>query len=127
MLKAGTSFPSSVYENDEGRDEQPVRISRIAEIMAKYYVKREEIIQAEIKKQNEMAGMRPIDNAQPITGEQDIQESLDIIRQSRLKVKQISNDFCRTDDDMKKLEREAQILSIVRQNLNTISRKYFGE
>ena len=127
MLKAGTSFPSVVYKNDQGQPEPAGSAGRIAEIMAKYYVKIDKIIQAEIKKQNEMAGIRPGDNSRPSMGEPNIQESLDIIRQSRQKVKQISNDFCRTDDDMKKLEREGQILSIVRQNLHTISRKYFGE
>lgn len=127
MLKARSSFPTVIYENDEGQHDPPGRVGRVADIMARYYTKIEEIIQAEIKKQNEMAGIRPADNTQPSTGETNIQESIDIIRQSRQKVKQISNDFNRTDDDMKKLEREGQILSIVRKNLHTISRKYFGE
>jgi hypothetical protein len=127
MLKARTSFPTVVYENDEGHHDPPGRVGRIADIMAKYYARIEEIVQAEIKKQNEMAGLRPADNTHQSAEETDIQGSMDIIRQSRQKVKQISNDFIRTDDDMKKLEREGQILSIVRKNLDSISRKYFGE
>jgi NAD-dependent SIR2 family protein deacetylase len=126
MLKATTSFPSVIYENDE-RPNPPGRAGRVAEIMAKYYARIEEIIQAEIKKQNEMAGKQPADNAHQSAEKTDIQESINIIRQSRQKVKQISSDFNRTDDDMKKLEREGQILRIVRKNLDTISHKYFGE
>ena len=154
MVKASTSFPSVIYDNNENnsvdnneRHEQLSPSDRVAKIMAKYYTKIDEITQADIEKHEDFAKKqakintsesRELLNLTDIQGqmntEPDIpdQEKPDmkrlyIIQESRQKVKQISNAFNRTDDDMKKLEREGQILSIVRKNLNIISRKYFGE
>lgn len=157
MLKAGSSFPTVIYENNADdtisadnteRHEEPRRSDRVSKIMAKYYTKIDEITRADIAKHEELARKQartnvsenrgqlyPTDSQGQMNNESgtsgkensDMQKRLYIIQESRQKVKQISNSFVRTDDDMKKLEREGQILSIVRQNLDTISRKYFGE
>lgn len=154
MLRARSSFPTVIYDNYEDnsvdnneRHEELSPSDRVAKIMAKYYTKIDEITQADIKKHEGLAKkqaktntsesrelLNPVDNKGQMNNEPGIpgQEKPDmkrlyIIQESRQKVKQISNSFNRTDDDMKKLEREGQILSIVRKNLDTISRKYFGE
>jgi len=124
MLKARTSFPSVIYENNE-HDDEPGHVGRVVDIMARYYARIGEIIQAEIMKQNEKANIQPADNAYQSAEKQDMQESLDIIQQSKQKVKRISTTFSRTDDDMKKLEREVQILSMVRKNLDNMTRKFW--
>jgi hypothetical protein len=147
MVKARTSFPSVIYEDNDHHDES-VRVGKVADIMGRYYTRIAEIVQEEIMKQNELAGIKPEDTTSQSTelstivdsqdqvnpepdvsseAEFDTQEPLDIIHKSRRTVKRISTAFNRTDDDMKKLEREGQILSIVIKNLNAISRKYFGE
>ena len=145
MLKARTSFPSVIYENNEYYDE-PGQNGRVADIMARYYTKIGKIVQAEIMKQNELANTQPPDNSYqnteqsvqtdspeqrdntssvPDSTQPDITESLDIIKKSKQKVKLIDTAFNRTDDDMKKLEREGQILSMVRRNLDNMTRKFW--
>lgn len=156
MVRASTSFPAVIYEDSENLDnhenhdnhDESVRVGKVAEIMGRYYTRIAEIVEEEIMKQNELAGIKPEDTTSQSTelstivdnqvqveaepddsseAEFDTQEPLDIIHKSRRTVKRISTAFNRTDDDMKKLEREGQILSIVIKNLNAISRKYFGE
>lgn len=139
------SASNTVDNNEEYKE--PGRSDRVAKIMARYYTKIDEITQADIAKHEGLAKKQTeantwenteqlnyIDSQEQMNTEScnpnkeqpDMQKRLDIIHESRQKVKQISNSFIRTDDDMKKLEREGQILSIVRKNLDTMARKYWG-
>ena len=142
-----------IYDNNDNNadyseeHEAPGRSDVIGKIMAKYYIKIDEITQADIAKHEGLARKRAetnfFKNAEqlnyidrqrqmntetgiPSREQPDMQKRLDIIKESRQKVKQISNSFITTDDDMKKLEREGHILNIVRKNLDTITRKYWG-
>ena len=145
MLKARPSFPSAVYE----KNKPPVESDggdRVADIMARYYTRMEEIFKTEVTGQNELADGQTVDNSHecgiisgsiagagrlnsvtaPLdTPRLDMREYMNNIKKSRRKVKQISNVINKFDDNMKELENEGQLLITVRENLDNLGLNFW--
>jgi hypothetical protein len=118
MLKARSSFPSVIYEENRFPGES-LQKGRIANVMARYFARIDALYQTETMRRSEFTGSQT-DAARP-----DAQEYTNIISESRLKVKKISAAFNKFDNDMKKLQDHEQLVSTVRKNLDSLGRNFW--
>jgi hypothetical protein len=140
MLKARSSFPSVIYNND-CIAEKTMHSDRVADIMARYYKRIDEIFQADALKRrvpddgeagNSPEGEEhpetinsPSSSALTDTALPDAQKYLNVIEKSKRKLKKISTSFSLLDEDMKKLEDDGHLLSTVRENLDNLGRNFW--
>jgi hypothetical protein len=140
MLKARSSFPSVIYNNDYSTD-KTVHSDKVTDIMARYYKRIDEIFQADALKQrvpdegeagNSSEGEghpdtinSPASSGLTDTALPDTQKYLNVIEKSKRKLNKISTSFSLLDEDMKKLEDDGHLLSTVRENLDNLGRNFW--
>lgn len=136
MLKARASYPTAIYDRNNG-SEAPEAEEKVSDIMARYYTKIDEIFQVEAVKQRAAAGEKPVESAErqeprncdgapeALPAVPDASEYPDLMGKYRQKIDKISTAFSRLDADMKKLEDDGQLLSTVRENLQDLGRNFW--
>lgn len=138
-MKARASFPPTIYENSNVTENshescgEPEHRDKVADIMARYYTRIDEIFRTEPSSDGRPRGGRPADDslegieksALADTTRPPAREHMDIINESRLKVNRISTIFSKIDDEVRKLETDGRLLSAVRENLDGLGRDFW--